>query len=69
MPASRRLQEHPLTYVREQRGWSMERLARELQAAARRRRMILTPSRDRIYKWESGRVAAPDADYQMLLAD
>jgi transcriptional regulator with XRE-family HTH domain len=69
MQASRRLQEHPLTYVREQRGWSMERLARELQAAARRRGMILTPSRDRIYKWESGRVAAPDADYQMLLAD
>jgi transcriptional regulator with XRE-family HTH domain/tetratricopeptide (TPR) repeat protein len=69
MHANRRLQEHPLTYVRDQRGWSMERLARELQAAARRRGMILTPSRDRIYKWESGRVTAPDADYQILLAD
>jgi transcriptional regulator with XRE-family HTH domain/tetratricopeptide (TPR) repeat protein len=63
------LQQHPLTYVRQQLGWSMERLARELEAAARRRGMILTPSRDRIYKWESGRVGAPDADYQMLLAD
>ncbi|MEV5432789.1 helix-turn-helix transcriptional regulator [Streptomyces sp. NPDC052701] len=69
MHASQRLQQHPLTHVPYQRGWSMEWLARELCTAARRRGMIFASSQDRIYKWESGRVGAPDADYQMLLAD
>lgn len=62
MHTGQRLQQHPLTHVRHQLGWSMERLAGELCAAARRRGMILTPSRDRVNKRESGRVAAPDAD-------
>jgi len=64
-----RLEQHPLTYVRHRLGWSMERLARELHLAAARHGMILNPDRDRVYKWESGRVHAPDDDYQMLLAE
>jgi transcriptional regulator with XRE-family HTH domain len=64
-----RLEQHPLTYVRHRLGWSMERLARELHLAAARHGMILNPDRDRVYKWESGRVHAPDGDYQMLLAE
>ncbi|MFJ8086272.1 XRE family transcriptional regulator [Streptomyces sp. NPDC096205] len=69
MQARSRFEQHPLAYVRRQLGWSMERLAHELQAAAARHGMILNPGRDRIYKWESGRVTAPDDDYQMLLAE
>ncbi|WP_351230102.1 XRE family transcriptional regulator [Streptomyces sp. NPDC002133] len=61
-------QRHPLTYVRRQRGWSMEDLARLLALAARRRGMLMHPGRDRIYKWEH-RLATPGGDYQMLLAD
>lgn len=59
---------HPLTHVREQRGWSMEGLARLLALAAHRRGMLKQPGRDRIYKWEH-RLASPGGDYQMLLAD
>ncbi|MFJ8078756.1 XRE family transcriptional regulator [Streptomyces sp. NPDC096176] len=61
-------QRHPLTYVREQRGWSMEGLTRLLALAARRRGMLKQPGRDRVYKWEHG-LASPGDDYQMLLAD
>jgi transcriptional regulator with XRE-family HTH domain len=62
------LQQHPLTYLRHQYGWSMDDLARLLTLAAHRRGMICRPGRDRIYKWESRR-AVPGEDYQMLLAD
>jgi hypothetical protein len=61
-------EQHPLTHIRKQRGWSMEQLAHHLALAARRRGMICRPGRDRIYKWEHHR-ASPGGDYQMLLAD
>ncbi|MFI6689058.1 XRE family transcriptional regulator [Streptomyces sp. NPDC050485] len=61
--------QHPLTYVRQNRGMSMDELALRLALAACRRGLIYRPGRDRIYKWESSRVDAPSGDYQMLLAD
>lgn len=63
-----RLERHPLEHIRRQRGWSMPHLARLLALAAAARGLRLSPGRDRIYKWETGR-EAPGIDYQMLLAD
>ncbi|QCX82240.1 hypothetical protein C9F11_43300 (plasmid) [Streptomyces sp. YIM 121038] len=58
---------HPLSYVRAERGWSLERLARLLALAAERRGLRYTPGRDRVWAWEQGQT--PSCDYQLLLAD
>ncbi|MFF4943769.1 helix-turn-helix domain-containing protein [Streptomyces rubiginosohelvolus] len=60
---------HPLTYVRQQRGWSMEKLARHLNLAAQRRGLRIAADRSRIYRWEHGRVGVPSDLYQELLAE
>ncbi|MER8073839.1 XRE family transcriptional regulator, partial [Streptomyces sp. NPDC094034] len=60
---------HPLTYVRLQRGWSMEKLAYHLNLAAQRRSLRIAADRGRIYRWEHRRVGAPSDLYQELLAD
>ncbi|WP_329195284.1 XRE family transcriptional regulator [Streptomyces sp. NBC_01435] len=60
---------HPLTYVRRQRGWSMEKLAHHLNLAAQRRGLRIAADRSRIYRWEHRRVGAPSDLYQELLAD
>ncbi|MFF4083391.1 XRE family transcriptional regulator [Streptomyces sp. NPDC001777] len=60
---------HPLTYTRDQRGWSMEKLAQHLNLAARRRGLRIAADRSRVYRWEHRRVGAPSDLYQELLAD
>lgn len=60
---------HPLTYVRQQRGWSMEKLAHHLNLAAQRRGLRIAADRSRIYRWEHRRVGTPSDLYQELLAD
>lgn len=60
---------HPLAYVRMMRNWSQEDLARLIRQAAIRRGLRNSTDRNRIWKWESGRVEEPDAFSQELLAE
>lgn len=60
---------HPLAYVRMIRNWSQEDLARLIRQAAERRDLRNGTDRNRIWKWESGRVEEPDAFSQELLAE
>lgn len=60
---------HPLTYVRQQRGWSREKLAHHLNLAAQRRGLRIAADRSRIYRCEHRRVGTPSDLYQELLAD
>ncbi|WP_340375711.1 helix-turn-helix domain-containing protein [Streptomyces sp. SS7] len=60
---------HPLAYVRMIRNWSQEDLARLIRQAAERRGLRNGTDRNRIWKWESGRVEEPDAFSQELLAE
>lgn len=59
---------HPLAHARIERGWSQSDLARQIRRAALRRGLRSGAERQRISKWENGRIV-PDDDSQMLLAD
>ncbi len=59
---------HPLAFVRAEHNWSMDDLAAEIRRAARRADRRSGADRNRIWKWESGRVT-PDRSTQYLLAD
>ncbi len=59
---------HPLAYARVTKGWSQADLAGKIRDAAKRRGLRSGAIRQRISKWETGRVV-PDEDSQLLLAD
>ncbi|MGW2863384.1 hypothetical protein [Streptomyces sp. NPDC001205] len=57
---------HPLAYLRWQRHWSMDDLARLLRAQAAACGLRSGIDRNRIWRWEHG--TTPDGDSQLLLA-
>lgn len=59
---------HPLAYLRRLRGWSQQRLADLLKEEARKKRINLATSRNRIWRWECCGTT-PDATTQIVLAE
>ncbi|WP_395370121.1 tetratricopeptide repeat protein [Streptomyces tubercidicus] len=58
---------HPLTFVRQSRGWGKAELARLMQARGKELGLPLATNRTTMWKWEQGQ--EPDADAQRVLAD
>ncbi|MFC5245911.1 transcriptional regulator [Streptomyces nigrescens] len=58
---------HPLTFVRQSRGWGKAELARLMQARGKELGLPLATNRTTMWKWEQGQ--EPDADAQCVLAD
>ncbi|MFH8628007.1 multiprotein-bridging factor 1 family protein [Streptomyces vietnamensis] len=58
---------HPLTYVREARGWGKAELARLMCGRGAELGVPLATNRTTLWKWEQGQ--EPDADAQRVLAD
>lgn len=58
---------HPLTYVREGKGWGKAELARRMRERGAALGVPLATNRTTVWKWEQGQ--APDADAQRVLAD
>ncbi|WP_327354501.1 transcriptional regulator [Streptomyces sp. NBC_01304] len=58
---------HPLTFVRQSRGWGKAELARLMQARGKEMGLPLATNRTTMWKWEQGQ--EPDADAQRVLAD
>ncbi|MFI0219181.1 transcriptional regulator [Streptomyces lydicus] len=58
---------HPLTFVRQSRGWGKAELARLMQARGEELGLPLATNRTTMWKWEQGQ--EPDAGAQRVLAD
>ncbi|MGR3938489.1 transcriptional regulator [Streptomyces sp. BRA346] len=58
---------HPLSFVRQSRGWGKAEFARLMQAHGRSLGLPLATNRTTVWKWEQGQ--EPDADAQRVLAD
>ncbi|HCA84151.1 MAG TPA: transcriptional regulator [Streptomyces sp.] len=58
---------HPLTFVRQSRGWGKAEFARLMQAHGKSLRIPLATNRTTVWKWEQGQ--EPDADAQRVIAD
>ncbi|WP_435857906.1 transcriptional regulator [Streptomyces tendae] len=58
---------HPLTFVRQSRGWGKAEFARLMQAHGKSLGIPLATNRTTVWKWEQGQ--EPDADAQRVLAD
>ncbi|MFC5800802.1 transcriptional regulator [Streptomyces formicae] len=58
---------HPLTYVREDKGWGKAELARRMRERGAEMGIPLATNRTTVWKWEQGQ--EPDADAQHVLAD
>ncbi|MFD7506805.1 tetratricopeptide repeat protein [Streptomyces sp. NPDC059850] len=58
---------HPLSFVRQSRGWGKAEFARLMQAHGRSLGIPLATNRTTVWKWEQGQ--EPDADAQRVLAD
>ncbi len=57
---------HPLTYVRQLRGWGKAEFARLMQARGKSLGILLATNRTTVWKWEQGQ--EPDADARHVLA-
>ncbi|MBP0455894.1 transcriptional regulator [Streptomyces montanisoli] len=58
---------HPLTFVRQSRGWGKAEFARLMQSHGKVLGIPLATNRTTVWKWEQGQ--EPDADAQCVLAD
>jgi hypothetical protein len=58
---------HPLTYLRELRGWGKNQFAGIMRDHGRLLRIHLATNRTLVWKWEHGQEPEPDA--QAVLAD
>ncbi|MET8957586.1 hypothetical protein ABZX41_44375, partial [Streptomyces sp. NPDC004533] len=58
---------HPLSFLRQTRGWGKAEFARLMQAHGRSLGIPLATNRTTVWKWEQGQ--EPDADAQRVLAD
>ncbi|MFE7439333.1 transcriptional regulator [Streptomyces chartreusis] len=58
---------HPLSFLRQTRGWGKAEFARLMQARGRSLGIPLATNRTTVWKWEQGQ--EPDADAQRVLAD
>ncbi|MDF3141586.1 MULTISPECIES: transcriptional regulator [unclassified Streptomyces] len=58
---------HPLTFVRQSRGWGKAEFARLMQMHGKLLGIPLATNRTTVWKWEQGQ--EPDADTQRILAD
>ncbi|MDI9883843.1 transcriptional regulator [Streptomyces sp. HNM0645] len=58
---------HPLSFLRQTRGWGKAEFARLMQAHGRSLGIALATNRTTVWKWEQGQ--EPDADAQRVLAD
>ncbi|MFC9736640.1 transcriptional regulator [Streptomyces noursei] len=58
---------HPLTFVRQLKGWGKAELARLMQARGEELGILLATNRTTVWKWEQGQ--GPDGDAQRVLAD
>ncbi|MFC4500453.1 MULTISPECIES: transcriptional regulator [Streptomyces] len=58
---------HPLSFVRQTRGWGKAEFARLMQAHGRSLGIPLATNRTTVWKWEQGQ--EPDEDAQRVLAD
>lgn len=58
---------HPLTFVRQSRGWGKAEFARLMQAHGKLLGIPLATNRTTVWKWEQGQ--EPDEDTQRVLAD
>ncbi|WP_324789791.1 transcriptional regulator [Streptomyces sp. H51] len=58
---------HPLSFLRQTRGWGKAEFARLMQAHGRLLGVPLATNRTTVWKWEQGQ--EPDADAQRVLAD
>ncbi|SHN36553.1 transcriptional regulator [Actinacidiphila paucisporea] len=58
---------HPLSFLRQTRGWGKAEFARLMQAHGRSLGIPLATNRTTVWKWEHGQ--EPDADAQRVLAD
>ncbi|MER6332681.1 transcriptional regulator [Streptomyces sp. NPDC001034] len=58
---------HPLSFLRQTRGWGKAEFARLMQAHGRSLGILLATNRTTVWKWEQGQ--EPDADAQRVLAD
>ncbi|WP_431043078.1 transcriptional regulator [Streptomyces sp. P1-3] len=58
---------HPLTFVRQSRGWGKAEFARLMRVHGKALGISLATNRTTVWKWEQGQ--EPDADAQRVLAD
>ncbi|MFF5876750.1 MULTISPECIES: hypothetical protein [Streptomyces] len=58
---------HPLTFVRQSRGWGKAEFARLMQTRGKLLGIPLATNRTTVWKWEQGQ--EPDADAQRVLSD
>ncbi|WP_055626299.1 tetratricopeptide repeat protein [Streptomyces hirsutus] len=58
---------HPLTFVRQSRGWGKAEFARLMQVHGKSLGILLATNRTTVWKWEQGQ--EPDSDAQRVLAD
>jgi len=59
---------HPLTYARMLRGWSLDELAKQIRRAAARRGLRSGTDRQRVWKWEH-KISTPGTESQILIAE
>lgn len=67
MSAQGRTRNQRLIELRQRRGWTQEKLARELSAAAVALDLNASPDRVQISRWENGWVPWPSPTYRTLL--